>query len=98
MNKREIKTVLLSHTELYDRYHIKKVGLFGSYAQGKQKKGSDIDLLVEFKAPVDLFEYVHLSEELRKILKIKIDLATPASLKPHIRDKVLKEVEWFERN
>ena len=27
---------------------VKKIGLFGSYAKGKQKDGSDIDILVTF--------------------------------------------------
>ena len=32
-----------------DRYHIIRIGLFGSYARGDQNVNSDIDLLVEFE-------------------------------------------------
>jgi predicted nucleotidyltransferase len=37
--------------ELQERYGVKFLGVFGSYATGRQKKRSDVDLLVEFERP-----------------------------------------------
>ena len=38
------------------QYPIKRVSLFGSYAEGRQTEASDVDLLVEFQdAAVSLF-------------------------------------------
>ena len=37
--------------ELQERYGVKFLGVFGSYATGRQKKRSDVDLLVEFRLP-----------------------------------------------
>ncbi len=34
---------------LRDKYHIVRIGLFGSYAREEQNPESDIDLLVEFE-------------------------------------------------
>ena len=34
-----------------NEFGVVSLGLFGSFAKGKQKIDSDIDLLVEFKAP-----------------------------------------------
>ena len=38
--------------ELQERYGVKFLGVFGSYATGRQKKRSDVDLLVEFDGHV----------------------------------------------
>src|SRR3989338_6087499 len=55
---------------------VKKIGLFGSYAKGNPKKGSDIDFLVEFKnisaeklfgRKVDIVEINSLREELNYV-------------------------------
>ena len=35
-------------------YHIKKLGIFGSYARGEAKEESDIDIVVDFEK-ADLF-------------------------------------------
>ncbi|RLB87468.1 MAG: nucleotidyltransferase, partial [Deltaproteobacteria bacterium] len=31
------------------RFGVKKIGLFGSYVRNEERRGSDIDLLVEFE-------------------------------------------------
>ena len=46
-SKEIIKTLKENHAIL-KKYDVKKIGLFGSYAKGEQKKDSDIDFLVEF--------------------------------------------------
>ncbi len=45
----EIIDLLKSHVqEIKACFGVKRIGLFGSFARGEQKKSSDIDLLVEF--------------------------------------------------
>ncbi len=58
-----------------------KIGIFGSFATGKTKKKSDVDLLVEFEDMIDLFDFVHLNDEIRQILKNKVDLVTLDTIK-----------------
>ena len=46
-NFSEIKELLKNHKkEFKEKYQIKDIGIFGSYARGLQNKTSDIDILV----------------------------------------------------
>lgn len=73
-------------------FKVKSIALFGSYVSGKQKKKSDIDILVEFYETIDLFTFVELEEFLSEALGIKVDLVMKDTLKPRIKDRILKEV------
>ncbi len=81
---------------LFSLYHVSRVGLFGSYLHNTQNDKSDIDLLIDFKEPVDLFSYVNLAEKLSISLKTRVDLVTIKGLKPALRDRILREVQWIE--
>ena len=48
---------------LYDRFGVLQIGLFGSFATGKQTEESDIDILIELKEP----RYEYLTNPLYKI-------------------------------
>ena len=96
MTREDIKRVLLSNKKMLKRYKVSKIGIFGSFATGRTKKKSDVDLLVEFEDMIDLFDFVHLNDEIRQILKNRVDLVTPDTIKPYIKPKILKEVEWVE--
>lgn len=91
MNK-EIKEKLNSQLPfLKDKYHVNKVGIFGSFARGEQEEGSDIDILVEFDSPVGFFDFIRLENFLSEKLNRKVDLVSKKALKPAIKDDILKE-------
>jgi len=91
-----IKETLLRHKrELMEQFKISEVGVFGSYVKNKQRKGSDVDILVEFKETPSLFEFMDLEEYFTKLLKIKVDLVTKNALRPHIGRHILKEVVYI---
>jgi uncharacterized protein len=96
MTKMDIKNTLLKNRGVLKKFKVNKIGIFGSYVSGKVRKKSDIDLLVEFKETIDLFDFVHLVDEIQRLLKKKVDLATPETIKPYIKTKILNEVEWIE--
>ena len=88
----DIKNIIHAHeATLQDKYKTVKFYLFGSYARGEQTSASDIDLLVEIEGSISMFKFLDLEEDLEKIFGKKIDLGTPKSLKPYIKDKILKE-------
>ena len=96
MSKKDIEKILRQNKAILKKYKVNKVGIFGSFATGKTKKKSDVDLLVEFEDVIDLFDFVHLADEIQKVLKVKVDLSTPDAIKPYIKTMILREVEWIE--
>ncbi len=81
--------------ELQERYGVKFLGVFGSYATGRQRKRSDVDILVEFteNAPMSLFRFIALELELGKAIGHKVDLVERDTLKPVIGKRILDEVK-----
>lgn len=73
------------------KYGVKNLEVFGSYIRGEQKKGSDLDILVEFHRKIDLFKYIELENFLSKKAGVKVDLVMKDTLKPRIKDGILKE-------
>jgi hypothetical protein len=76
---------------LKEKYHVKRIGIFGSYARGQQRPESDLDLLVEFSKPVGFFKFIELEDYLTEKLGIKVELVTGDAVKPLIRNQVLQE-------
>ena len=92
----EIKKILKENEAvLREKFKVKKIGIFGSYVKGEQKKGSDLDILVEFEEPVSLFEFMDLEEYLMNILGVKVDLVSKKALKPRIGKCILEEVIYI---
>ena len=80
---------------LRDRYNVESMGIFGSYVRGAQKKKSDPDVLVEFYRTIDLFTFVELEDFLSEVLGVKVDLVMKSTLKPRIKDRLLKEAVYL---
>ena len=70
---------------------VKELWLFGSAAREDLKVGSDIDILVDFAAPVTLFEFTRLRRRLEALLGRSVDLVTRDALKPQLREQILRE-------
>ena len=90
MDQSEIKNIILSHLKGFNPV---KVGIFGSFARGDNKKGSDIDILVEFKEAPSLLTLIKLENDLSEILGIKVDLVTTGALKnKRIKKSIQKDL------
>jgi hypothetical protein len=91
----DIQKTLTSHKkELYKKFGVKRIGIFGSYLRGEQKETSDIDILVEFHRPIGFIEFIRLQEYLENLLGVKVDLVTKKALKKRIRKQILQEVKY----
>jgi len=88
MNQSEIKNIILSHLKEYNPL---KIGIFGSFARGDNKKESDIDILIEFKEPPSLLTLIKLENDLSDTLGIKVDLVTTGALKNKRIKKSIKK-------
>jgi len=92
MKKEDVIQTLRAHqSEFTRRYHVKTLSLFGSVARDEAGAESDVDLLVEFSQPVGLFQFIEFQQHLEALLGGRVDLGTPRSLKPRIKDQVLQE-------
>ncbi len=80
---------------LGEKYRLSKIGVFGSYARGDEKPGSDIDILVEFSSTPDLFEFFEIEEYLERVLDRKIDLVREKAIKKQMKDEIMKEVVFL---
>ena len=76
------------------RFHVVRLGYFGSFAAGQPRPDSDVDVLVEFSQPLG-WEFFELEEVLEKALHRRVDLVTLAALKPQLRPQVLAEVRYI---
>lgn len=95
MGKNEIIDIIKSNkSEMESRYGVRRVGLFGSYVKGRQRKKSDIDILVTFSRDIDLFDFLDLREYLEARLHAKVDLVMESALRPAIGKRILAEIEY----
>ncbi len=80
--------------ELEEKFGVKKIGIFGSYAKGLEDEQSDVDILVEIERPMGLIKFIKIEQYLSKILNRTVDLLTFESLKSYMKDDVLKEIKY----
>ena len=75
-------------------YPIKKVTLFGSRASGTNQEDSDVDLIMEFSAPISLLTLSEIQCQLEDMLNLDVDV-----IHGPIRDtdliEVGKEIELY---
>ncbi len=91
MTKKEVLSFLQEHKKFFqERFQVKKIALFGSYARDDFDEKSDIDILVDMPSSFD--NYYELKEFLEKELKRKIDLGLEDSLRTFIKNSITKEI------
>ena len=77
------------------KFKIKRLGIFGSFVNGRFGKSSDIDILVEFSKSIDLLDFVALERYLSEQTGAKIDLVSLKALRPEFKDAILNEVVYI---
>jgi predicted nucleotidyltransferase len=85
----EIKQTLAHlKPELYKRFYVHSLGLFGSVVRDDFSPSSDIDIIVDFDRPVGI-EFIDLADYIEERLKKKVDLVSRMGIK----DKYFKAIE-----
>ena len=88
-----ITEILKKHKkEICNKFKVKEIGVFGSFARGEQRKSSDVDILVEFEETPDVFQLIDLEDYLQELLKKKVDVVRKRAIRPELKDVILKEV------
>lgn len=97
MLKKDAINEILRRTKNYLQlqFHVKQIGLFGSYLRNEQHEKSDVDILVEFeKGHKDFFNYLRLKSYLEEILGASVDLVMKEAVKPKLKDTILGHVNY----
>ena len=94
INKENIANILKANKlDLLARYHLKSIGIFGSFTREDFKDDSDIDILIDYDQPIGI-EFIDLAEELEKILNLKVDLVSKNGVKPKYLEEIQKDLVY----
>jgi uncharacterized protein len=74
-----------------------KIAIFGSYARGENKEGSDLDILVhlDYTYPVSLLKLVSIEQSISDALGVGVDIVTEKSLSPYLRPFIEKDLRYI---
>ncbi len=90
----EAQHLLASHkAELWERFGVHRLVVFGSYARSEATPLSDVDILVDFERPIG-WEVVDLHNYLEELLGLSVDLVTEGALrrKPRLWQSVQEDL------
>ncbi len=87
----EILRTLELHAGEINRFDVKRLGLFGSASRDETTDVSDLDFLVEFEQK-SFDNYMELKFFLEELFDCSVDLVLVDSIKPQLRDRILKDV------
>lgn len=87
----ELEDIVKKCSEVFEKYEVNFCYLFGSYAKGKARPTSDVDLLVSTN--VKGLKFYGLVEEIRTVLHKKVDVLDMNQLKDNIEltEEILKD-------
>lgn len=78
---------------LTEKFKVKRIGYFGSFANGNYREDSDIDLLVEFDTALG-WDFFTLEEYLENVFDRKVDLVTKSALREQLKEQILQTVKY----
>lgn len=98
LTREQITDILSEKSEYLAKvYGVKKIGLFGSYANGTYTEASDIDIIVEFETPLG-FKFMEFAEYLEKLLGKPVDVLTVGGLPgiriPHVAQSIRESIVY----
>lgn len=95
MHQEQILTFLIENKTFFrERFHVVRIGIFGSFARNEQNLNSDIDILIELEknAPHVYDLKWDLREFLKKQFQREVDICNLKHIKPYAKEYVLKDV------
>ena len=79
--------------DLQERFSVRRIGVFGSFALGKAHAASDIDILVELEEPT-FDHYMDLKFLLEEHFRRPVDLVLADTVKPMLKPVIFREVTY----
>lgn len=91
LDKEKILKVLHEHRIDIQKFGVKRLGLFGSFARGNQKDSSDLDFAVELE-PKTFDAYMGLKHYLEELFGRQVDLVLLSVIKPRLKPQILRDL------
>ncbi len=92
MDRETLLALMAEHKPvLAERFGVRKLALFGSFARGKARDDSDVDVLVDFGEPASPEAYFGVLFYLEDLLGCPIDLVTERALRSELRPYVERD-------
>ena len=95
MNTKEEIIQFLKNNKLFlrEKFHLTKIGVFGSFARGDQKPTSDVDILIELEEDAkNIFDLEYdLCELLKKQFNRNVDVVHEKSIRSYFKPSILKD-------
>ena len=89
-----VLAILRAHHVELSELGVGSIAVFGSVARGEAGPDSDVDLLVEFSRPMDLFLLADIQDALSTWLGRRADVVPKDGVLPRIRARVLREAVY----
>jgi len=77
--------------EIYTKFNVETLSVFGSVARATAGVDSDVDILVSYKETPGFFGFLNLKEYLEAKLGRRVDLVTKGALKKQLLKKITRE-------
>lgn len=98
-NQKEILDFLAENKHfLKEKFHVVRIGLFGSFARREQSDNSDIDLIVEFEENTpNLFDKkIEIKKFFQDRFNLKVDICREKYIKSRFKSRILNEAIYVE--
>ena len=79
--------------QIVESHNARNPRVFGSVANGTDREGSDLDILIDSTPDTSLFDIGAIRRKLKSLLGIEVDVVTPNALPDSFRDRVLLEAK-----
>ena len=86
-----IESIRAHKAEIENRFTAHRIGLFGSFAHGTAKPGSDVDIVVEMAEPT-FDHYMDLKFYLEELFGANVDLVLADTIKPRLKPYIDRDL------
>ena len=91
----EVIDLMNDHMASIDQFHIRKIGVFGSFTRGEQTNESDVDILVEFEENQETLDnYMDLKFFLEDLFNRRVDVVIFDAIKDALKKSILESVKY----
>ena len=95
MRRDDVMKAIVDNRETIKGFGVKSLGLFGSCARGEDDESSDLDFIVVLSDKT-FDAYMGLKFFLEELNGCKVDLVIESTIKPRLRNGIMREAVYVE--